>query len=138
MNIGEYSGIVVPDGCDLFKDKAGSGNLFVLPQVPFEVKRLFFIRDVPDGTTRGEHAHWDQQQFFICIRGKIVVNTRYKRTSKQVVLLPGDVMYIDKMVWSDQVYFDDAILLVLCDGEYDEKDYIRDIDEFNKLTQIAE
>lgn len=131
----KYSGIAVPDGCDLFKDKTGRGNLFVLSQVPFEVRRLFFIKDVPDGTTRGEHAHRSQKQFFICVKGKIVVNTRYRGTSEQVMIFPGDVIYVDRMVWSDQVYFDDAILLVLCDGEYDEKDYIRDEDEFNRLTQ---
>lgn len=107
----------------------------VLNKVPFEIKRLFIVDSVANGTTRGAHAHKQCRQFLICMDGHISVHVWNGTTGSNRNLIKGDALLIDKEVWSHQQYFNNAKLLVLCSDEYDESDYIRDIDEFNEYVK---
>lgn len=100
--------------------------------VPFEIKRFFMVHNVPSREVRGEHAHKKLQQFLFCISGSlsVVVDDGSKRM--EIHLQPMDIgVYIPPKVWSIQYkYSKDAVLAVFASDYYDEKDYIRDYEEF--------
>lgn len=116
------------DRLDYYPDHRGL--LGVLSEIPFEPKRLFIIDNVPEGAVRGEHAHKQQQQLLICLRGKVAVLQQNNDSVCSIMMIQGDVLLIDRKVWAHQQYFDNASVLVLCSGEYDRLDYITDLDEF--------
>jgi serine acetyltransferase len=105
--------------------------------LPFLPKRYFVIFDVPTQEVRGEHAHKALQQFLICLKGScsVVVDDGVHRD--EVILQGANVgLYLPPMVWATQYkYSSDAVLLVLASDVYDADDYIRDYDEFLRLTQ---
>jgi len=123
-------------------NKDDRGNLIsvndLIESVPFTVKRFMDISNVPDGETRGYHAHKTNKQFLLCFRGRVVVRTVSKNEAGMLVdesheLNEGDFLYMPEMTWGEQTYYDDAILHVLCSKKYDEEDYVRDYDEFKGL-----
>ena len=110
----------------------------LLESIPFPVKRFMDISNVPDGETRGYHAHKTNKQFILCFRGRVVVRTVNKNEQGELVdesheLNEGDFLYTPEMTWGEQTYYDDAILHVLCAKKYDEEDYVRDYEEFKGL-----
>ena len=117
--------------------KNSSGTLMSLNDfrdVPFVVKRLFYISDVPNQATRGFHAHRKNQQYLICLDGRIVVELKWGdsdgATDATINMMSGDAIFVDKMTWATQTYYDNAKLLVLCSREYNESDYIRNWEEY--------
>ena len=100
--------------------------------IPFPVRRVYYIYNVPKEGRRGFHAHRDLQQVLICIHGscKILLDNG---TEKETVLLddPGEGLLIENTVWREMYDFSDgAVLLVLASQHYDPADYIHDYDEF--------
>lgn len=96
--------------------------------IPFGVKRIYYIYDVENGMRRGFHSHRDLEQALICVHGsvQILVKTPYE---EDVVLLndPTKALYIGPMVWREMFNFtSDAVLLVLASEHYTVSDYIRD------------
>lgn len=117
---------------------SGRGNLFFLemssmPTV-FVPKRLFIVDSVPNGMTRGNHAHRTGQQFLVCIKGIVEISIDNGKEKKTVKLLPGDALFHDKMEWGAQKYFDNAVMLSICSTEYNPDDYITDYNEFIKMV----
>jgi len=111
------------------------GTIAVLDLVndlSFEVKRLFWVYDVPALETRGEHAHYSCYQFLICLSGQldlILDDGKNKKTIKLNSKSRG--IYIPKMIWACQTNFSkDAVLLVLASEKYKSEDYIRSYSEF--------
>ena len=105
-------------------------------QLPFEPKRFFVIHDVPSRHVRGEHAHRKLHQFLVPLKGElsIVLDDGSRR---QEVRLGGPQVgiHLPPMVWAVQYRFSpDAILLVLASDAYDPDDYIRDYEEYRRLT----
>lgn len=104
------------------------------PNIPFVPRRLFFFCGVPAGTARGNHAHRELEQFIICPRGSVQVETE-DAMGKQVFALdaPLQGLYIPPMTWVD-VRFEGTgtVALVLASAEYDESDYIHDKVEFDR------
>lgn len=100
--------------------------------LPFHPKRYFVIFDVPSIEVRGEHAHRQQHQFLVCLKGSCSVVLDDAQTREEVVLdKPNLGLYLPPMAWGIQYkYSADAILLVLASDVYDAADYIRDYDEF--------
>lgn len=101
-------------------------------QLPFEVKRLFAIHDVPPGSLRGGHAHRVQEQFIIMMAGTctIVVDDGRKRT-EEALGTPAEALYVPAGVWIELKNFSaGAMCVVLASDLYDEADYIRDYREF--------
>ena len=116
------------------------GDLTVVEQfkeAPFEVKRAFWTYNVPDGKSRGAHAHKQLRQLLIAISGSFTVNVDDGREQQAFHLdNPWTGLLVEPGEWSSEDYFSPgAVCLVLCSDHYDETDYIRDYDDFRKYVQ---
>ena len=111
------------------------GNLTVIESgrhVPFEVKRVYYLYDVPDGEARGGHAHRQLEQLIIATSGRfeVAVDDGAERASF-ILDRPDRGLHVPKMIWRDLVNFSsEAVCLVLASHHYDESDYFRDYDAF--------
>jgi UDP-2-acetamido-3-amino-2,3-dideoxy-glucuronate N-acetyltransferase len=105
-------------------------------QIPFAFKRYFAIFDVPSRKVRGEHAHRTLHQFLICLKGSCSVFVDDGSNRWTTVLDRADLgLHIPPMIWAAQFdYTPDAVLLVMASDTYDAGDYIRDYEEFLRLT----
>lgn len=105
--------------------------------LPFAPRRYFVIYDVPSREVRGEHAHREQHQVLICLKGSCAVILDDGRNREEVILDQPEVgLYIPPLVWALQYkYTADAILLVLASDVYSAEDYIRNYEEFIELVR---
>ena len=105
-------------------------------QVPFDIKRVYYIVGTGQGISRGFHAHKQLKQLAVCVKGscKMILDNGYE---KIVVLMDSETkgILIEHMIWREMHDFsDDCVLLVLASEHYDESDYIRDYDKFKSLV----
>ena len=113
------------------------GNLVPLEcntNIPFEVKRIFYIYNVPFESNRGAHAYHNTEQVLICVSGNLKIKC-FDGINENTYELnsPSEAIYIAPKVWRTTFeHSSDAVLLVLSSLEYDENDYIRDYDEFEQ------
>ena len=107
--------------------------------LPFIPRRYFVIYDVPSIEVRGEHAHREQHQFLVCLKGSCSVVLDDGKNRNEVVLDRPDLgLYLPPMVWGIQYkYTPEAVLMVLVSDIYDADDYIRDYDLFIKEVNQA-
>jgi hypothetical protein len=100
--------------------------------LPFEVKRVFYLYDIPGGEARGAHAHKDCHQFLIAAGGSFEIMLDDGRNKRTVILnRPYYGLHIPPGVWAaEQGFSSGSICLVLVSHKYDETDYIRDYAEF--------
>ncbi len=105
--------------------------------VPFDIKRVFFVYGVKPGDVRGVHAHYVTEQVLICLTGRCDVVCKDGANTKSYVLdSPDQALYIPAMIWDEQTYEDEKTkLLVLANTKYNKSDYIFDFDEFVKARQ---
>lgn len=105
--------------------------------VPFDIKRIFYLYDLPVNVLRGQHAHRKQEQFIISLSGTIELSTTYRGNKRSFTLSrPTEGIYFPPMTWIDiKVLEVPAICLVISSGLYDESDYIRDYKTFEKLAE---
>lgn len=115
------------------------GSLVSLEQnknIPFEVKRVYYIFDTQAGVSRGFHAHKHLEQVLICLKGscRFVLDNGQKR--EQLVLnSPTKGLYVGHNLWREMHDFSkDCVLLVLACDHYHESDYIRDYDAFMEVV----
>lgn len=104
-------------------------------EIPFEVKRVYYIFDTTPGTVRGKHAHKELKQVLICLSGACTVVCEMPNGTRSEHRLdwPDRGLLIDGLVWREMKDFSkDAVLLVLASEHYDEKDYIRDYETFKQ------
>lgn len=96
--------------------------------IPFEIKRVYYITHVNEGIRRGFHSHKTLYQVLICISGSVKILLRTPIEEMIVELTdPAEGLYIGPMVWREMYSFSQgAALLVLASDHYDENDYIRD------------
>ncbi len=111
-----------------------------MKDLPFEVKRVYYIYDTLPGVRRGFHAHRNLQQILVCVHGscKILLDNGFQQEN---ILLdkPNEGLYIANDMWREMYDFSEgAVLLVLASEYYDEADYIRNYDEFKKLVRDKE
>lgn len=106
-------------------------------EVPFEIRRVFSIFNVPTKETRGQHAHKKCHQFLICIKGSVTVDLDDGQGTTTIQLDErGKGLHIPPMIWGTQrEYSSDAILLVLASEKYQEDDYLRNYNEFLALVE---
>lgn len=111
------------------------GALIALEQdknIPFDIKRVYYMFDTKEGVSRGYHAHKELKQVAIALRGscKFILDNGVER--KAVILdNPQQGLLIDSCLWREMHDFSsDCILMVLANSLYDEDDYIRDYKEF--------
>ena len=115
------------------------GQLVALEEmkdIPFQIKRVYYMYDTGDGIRRGFHAHKSLKQILICIHGscKILLDNG---SEKKIISLekPYEGLYIEHNMWREMYDFStDAVLMVLASDYYNESDYIRSYDEFLKLV----
>lgn len=110
-----------------------------IKDIPFEIKRIYYMYEMEKDVTRGYHAHRTLQQVLICINGscKILLDNG---TEKEIVVLDKKNLglYVGPYMWREMFDFsEDAVLLVLASDYYDEKDYIRNYDEFLQSINIS-
>lgn len=100
--------------------------------VPFQIRRVFSVR-AKMNDIRGDHAHKQCTQMLVCLAGRIQVTCDNGLESTKFVLDEMDTgLLIPPRVWASQKYLkDDSVLMVLCDREYEEDDYIRDYRVFS-------
>ena len=123
------------------KIKNVTGEIFVYESqkdIPFKVKRTFIVKSEKNGI-RGNHSHKKCYQMLVCVNGIIKVTCISKRKKSVYTLSTPKVgLLIPPGIWSIQEYLkDNSILLVFCDRVYEEKDYIRDFEEFMKSLPIT-
>ena len=120
---------------NLEKIERPEGNLSPLyggVHVPFAIKRVYYLYDVPGGADRGGHAHRDLQQLIVAASGSFAV-TLDDGQSKRTVSLDRSYygLYLPRLIWRKVMGFSSgAICLVFASLAYDECDYIRDYQEF--------
>ena len=104
--------------------------------IPFEVKRVYYMYDTGADVHRGFHAHKCLKQILVCICGSCKVLLDNGEEKKVISLeKPYEGLYISSDMWREMYDFSpDAVLLVLASDYYNEQDYIRDYDEFKKFV----
>lgn len=110
-------------------------------QIPFKIKRLFYVFGVNSNSPRGKHAHYKTEQILVCLNGKVKCTCKDVFGKEMTVVLnyPTKAIYIPEMIWDEQIYMSDkSILLSLCSTEYDLDDYIPDYEEFQSLAKGLE
>jgi len=100
--------------------------------IPFDVSRCFVVA-APNGAVRGKHAHHETLQYIICVSGQLRLSIENNLGKDEVLMLPGDAYFHPNMEWAEIEFLDDSVFLSLCSTEYNEKDYIRDYDEFKEI-----
>ena len=103
-----------------------------LENLPFEIKRVFYLYDIPGGEARGAHAHKECHQFLIAASGSFEVVLDDGKNKRTVMLnRPYFGLHIPPGVWAaEQGFSAGSICLVLASEKYNEVDYIRDYDEY--------
>lgn len=115
------------------------GQLVALEEfndIPFEIKRVYYMYDTIEGVTRGYHAHKNLEQILICIHGSCKVLLDNGKEKKKVFLeKPYEGLYVPNNMWREMYDFSpDAVLMCLASDVYNEEDYIRDYEEFLKMV----
>lgn len=115
------------------------GQLVALEEykdIPFDIKRVYYIYDTAQGVRRGFHAHKNLEQILICVHGSCKILLDNGKEKEKVLLdKPHEGLYISNDIWREMYDFSpDAVLLVLASQPYDEADYIRNYDEFLKFV----
>ena len=110
------------------------GNLGVVEKdlIPFTIKRVYYLYDVPSTAYRGGHSHIDQTELLIPLSGSFEVVLDNGK-EKQIILLnkPDKGLIINTGIWRElQNFSSGAVCLVLSSGEFDEADYIRSYQDF--------
>lgn len=108
--------------------------------IPFEIKRVYYIFDTKQDVERGFHAHLNLQQILIAVSGScdIVLDNGNEKNNEQIITLnnPNQGLYISGLIWRKMINFTpDCVLLVLADDFYNESDYIRNYDEFLEVVK---
>lgn len=103
-----------------------------LEYFPFEIKRVFYLYDIPGGESRGAHAHKECYQFLVAASGAFEVLVEDENTKRMFLLNKPDMgLLIPPGIWASEINFSSgSICLVLASHEYDEKDYIREHTEY--------
>ena len=135
--------MALKDDCTVlnFKDLGDErGKLVVIEggqDVPFEIKRVFYIYGSDNSVVRGQHANRESEFVFINVAGSSKVKITDTREELTICLdRPMMGVFIPKMVWKDMYDFsEDSVLLVLSNTHYNSEEYIRNFDEYKKIMK---
>ena len=117
------------------KVHSNAGNITALENgdnIPFDVKRIYYLYDIPGGESRGGHAHYKLNQYIIAASGAFDVLLDDGNDNKKFTLnTPNMALHIVPGMWRELNNFSSgSICLVLASNKFDEKDYIRDYNKF--------
>lgn len=112
------------------------GNIAVIENdvIPFDIKRVYYLYDIPSSAVRGGHSHKKLQQVLIAISGSFDVVLKDGKIQKKVTLnKPSKGLLIGNNIWRELENFSSgAVCLVIASQVFDEADYIRDFNDFLK------
>jgi dTDP-4-dehydrorhamnose 3,5-epimerase-like enzyme len=113
-------------------DRGSLISLEANKQIPFDIKRVYYIYGTEKEVARGFHAHKQLQQVAVCVAGKCrMILDDGKKREEMLLDSPAKGLLIEDMVWREMHDFsEDCVLLVLASEHYDESDYIRDYETF--------
>lgn len=105
--------------------------------IPFEIKRIYYLTRVPENTIRGFHSHKELQQVLLCLNGRVTISvaTPYE---KELITLddPAKGLYIGPMIWREMYDFSPgSVLVILASQHYNEEEYIRDYRSYCEIAQ---
>lgn len=125
---------------DFPKNHQVNGNLTSITngiEVPFDIKRIYYLYDVPGGNSRGGHAHKELYQIMIALSGSFSVTLDDGNNKKSFQLYqPYQGLLIPPGLWRDlDTFSSGSICMVLASEIYDENDYFRDYEEFLKFKK---
>ena len=110
------------------------GNLSVIENdvIPFKIKRVYYLYDVPSGAERGGHSHKEQQEFLVALSGSFDVILNDGNHQKTVTLnKPFEGLLITNEIWRELKNFSSgAVCLVIASDVFSEDDYIREFQDF--------
>jgi dTDP-4-dehydrorhamnose 3,5-epimerase-like enzyme len=99
--------------------------------VPFEIKRVYFLKSLKSDLERGFHAHHELRQMMCCVSGELRVLLDDGKSKETVYLKSGETLMIENFVWHVMSSFSsDCVLAVFASDLYNESDYIRDYEQF--------
>ncbi|MDN3676663.1 FdtA/QdtA family cupin domain-containing protein [Flavobacterium paronense] len=103
-------------------------------EIPFDIKRIFYLYDIPGGESRGAHAHKKCHQFLVAASGSFEVLLDDGKTKRLILLNKPDIgLHVPPGIWASEINFSSgSICLVLASELYDENDYFRDYKKFMK------
>jgi len=119
------------------------GNLTFIEgdhHVPFDIRRVYYLYDVPGGAERGGHAHKDLSQLIVAMSGSFDVLLDDGREKRRFHLNRSYYgLYVCPMIWRELDNFSSgSVCMVLASNRYDEADYYRDYDQFLKALPVLE
>ena len=119
------------------------GQLIALEEykdIPFEIKRVYYMYDTKEGVRRVFHAHKNLQQIMVCVHVSCDILLDNGKEKKIISLeKPYEGLYVPNDMWREMYHFsEDAVLLVLASDIYREEDYIRDYDKFLEFLNERE
>ena len=120
----------------IFEPKSdGRGELVAIEgnkDIPFEIKRVYYIYETGADIIRGKHAHKNLKQVLICVHGSCKIKLDNGKEQETILMdKPNEGIYIDNNIWREMFDFSkDGVLLVLASELYNESDYIRNYNEF--------
>ena len=114
------------------------GSLIALEggqDVPFEIRRVYYIYGTEQNIPRGFHAHRTLEQMLVAFSGSVTIHVEYRGNKEQILLdSPDKGLLLKGLVWREMHNFsEDCVLVTLASDHYDESDYIRDYQEFRKM-----
>ena len=105
--------------------------------IPFEIKRIFYMYDLKKSKKRGSHAHFNTQQCIFALSGSCEISLESIKGNKEKFILndPGAYIFKDKLVWIEiSGCSDDCVLMVMCNTKYDQNDYIKNYKKFKEIS----
>ena len=114
------------------EDRRGNLSIIENDTIPFEIKRVYYVYDIPSGSERGGHSHKKLKEFLVALSGSFDVVLNDGKQKKSITLnKPNEGLIINTGVWRELKNFSSgAVCLVVASDVYIEEDYIRDLDEF--------
>ncbi|MDD6628140.1 MAG: FdtA/QdtA family cupin domain-containing protein [Lachnospiraceae bacterium] len=111
------------------------GNLIAIEEnknIPFEIKRVYYMFDTIENVRRGYHAHKELKQLLICVAGSCMIMLDDGKVKEEIVLdRPDKGLILNPGLWREMHDFSEGAVLMVCASEYyDESDYIRDYNDF--------
>jgi len=124
-----------------YEEECECGNLISLEEfknIPFEIKRVYYIYGADPSVSRGAHAHKESNQVLISVHGSCEILLDDGKEQKRVVIdKPNKGLLQKSMIWGEMQHFsEDCVLMVIADSFYSVDDYIRDYDQFLELVKV--